>query len=320
MIKKGFTLIELLAVIVVLAIVALISVPILIDVIDKVKLGSLKDSAYGLISSAENYYAINSGKINTNVKFTIENNIMTSENKLQYKGNVKNGTIILTTDSKTLICIDKGKNYVLKYSNDKNVTTGAGTCGEYEEESGSFEIVEPTSARIEELEKINSEQANLIQELETTLDQLISKFAVVSYNYSGTPQSYEAPINGTYKIQLWGAQSTGKGAYVSGNIKLKKGDILYIYVGSNGVAFNSGTGTQGGSSSGGATDVRLVDGAWNSIDSLRSRIMVAAVGGGGNYGGAAGGLTGYKAGSANGTDGEHKQHLVVQHILHQALV
>ena len=42
--KKGFTLIELLAVIVILAIIALIATPIVIDIINDTKLGSVKPS------------------------------------------------------------------------------------------------------------------------------------------------------------------------------------------------------------------------------------------------------------------------------------
>ena len=65
-------------------------------------------------------------------------------------------------------------------------------------------------------------------------------------------------------------------------------------------SFNGGAiGTSYASSGGGATDIRLVSGNWNDFDSLKSRIMVAAGGGGattwsrGSYGGAAGGLFAY---------------------------
>ena len=77
-------------------------------------------------------------------------------------------------------------------------------------------------------------------------------------------------------------------------------DDLYFYVGGLGKTsiseshtliqneFNSGTGTTGQQynpsrywgTGGGATDVRLVGGTWNSFSSLKSRIMVAGSGGG----------------------------------------
>ena len=55
--NKGFTLIELLAVIVILAIIALIAVPIVMNLITKARLSAAKDSAYGVLKSAQNYYA-----------------------------------------------------------------------------------------------------------------------------------------------------------------------------------------------------------------------------------------------------------------------
>lgn len=143
-----------------------------------------------------------------------------------------------------------------------------------------------------------------------------------TYAYTGKVQTFTAPLAGTYKIELWGAQggsawltdevdaTGGKGAYVSGQIVLKKGEVLYVYVGQKGYraalnasrpyAFNGGAPTGDGNwgnngnggSGGGATDIRLVNGAWDNFDSLKSRIMVAAGGGGAGYHGANGGAGG----------------------------
>lgn len=134
-------------------------------------------------------------------------------------------------------------------------------------------------------------------------------------------QVFVVPKTGTYKIELWGAEGgysyalgnrykrAGKGAYTKGEIKLKKGEVLYFQVGSKGEdskivedderltvfyypstggdgGYNGGgTGsddpqTDAGGGGGGATDVRLVSGSWGDFDSLKSRIMVAAGGGG----------------------------------------
>lgn len=69
-----------------------------------------------------------------------------------------------------------------------------------------------------------------------------------------------------------------------------------------GAPFNGGGrgGGANGWAGGGATDIRVVDGAWNNADSLRSRIMVASGAGGTSSGNgspskaiAAGGLSGY---------------------------
>ena len=118
----------------------------------------------------------------------------------------------------------------------------------------------------------------------------------------------------------------GYGGYTAGNIYLEKDDVIYVYVGEQGkrngeATFNGGgyggiggTGYEGsypqgdpiqrGLSGGGATDVRLTSGPWNNFESLKSRIMVAAGGGGttlttylsaGNYSNA-GGLIGFNGG------------------------
>ena len=54
--KKGFTLIELLAVIVILAIIALITIPIVLNILEKARKGSFQDSAYGLMKAARLSY------------------------------------------------------------------------------------------------------------------------------------------------------------------------------------------------------------------------------------------------------------------------
>lgn len=136
---------------------------------------------------------------------------------------------------------------------------------------------------------------------------------IYEYGYTGDYQTFVAPISGTYKIELWGAQGGGYygggGGYVKGNISLAKGEKLYIYVG--GRSERTEGGWNGGglghvragwtppydSGGGGATDIRLVKGSWNNLVSLRSRIMVAAGGGGGiihpnKLGGAGGGTSG----------------------------
>ncbi len=101
----------------------------------------------------------------------------------------------------------------------------------------------------------------------------------------------------------------GRGAYTKGEIFLKEKDLLYVQVGGKGQdgevheernrfttfgypstggkgGYNGGGDgfedpeTQAGGGGGGATDIRLVSGSWNQFESLKSRIMVAAGGGG----------------------------------------
>ena len=61
------------------------------------------------------------------------------------------------------------------------------------------------------------------------------------FAYNGLSQTFTAPVDGVYKVELWGAQgggSGGKGAYTSGNVKLSQNNILNVFVG--------GAGTGGG--------------------------------------------------------------------------
>ena len=124
--KKGFTLIELLSVIVVLAIISVIAVPTLIGVVNKVKLQSLKDSAYGLIESSNLYYAQYGSN---NYRFDINGSNVTSNDTdklLSFKGNVKNGVSIIKPNGKTVICVTDGKNSAYKNYDETKVNLVSG--------------------------------------------------------------------------------------------------------------------------------------------------------------------------------------------------
>ena len=134
-------------------------------------------------------------------------------------------------------------------------------------------------------------------------------------------------------MECWGAQGGGynstlggKGAYCFGILQIAQVTNIYIYVGSAGSAsFTSNISNifNGGGPSiyqfdyndrrcfgtgGGATDIRLQNGNWDNFNSLKSRIMVAAAGGGGEttvdaktLGGPGAGLSGgasYKTGQS----------------------
>lgn len=119
-------------------------------------------------------------------------------------------------------------------------------------------------------------------------------------------------------MECWGANggvcpqgasyaSPGVGGYVKGNIDLSKSQTLHVYVGAIGTSANysntnaggwngGGYGStynrssgHGGSGGGGSTDIRVTAAStsdfsiWNEINSLRTRIIVAAGGGGCGY-------------------------------------
>ena len=146
------------------------------------------------------------------------------------------------------------------------------------------------------------------------------------YSYKGDYEKFIAPYTGTYKMELWGASGgnptsdqypLGAGAYTSGEINLTKDQELYVYVGSMSTSatggYNGGGNGYGyenygmGYGGGGATDIRVVSGNWNDAESLRSRIMVAAGGGGLSYYNNDGYLIGLhgEGGTLNGKDGDY---------------
>ena len=106
-------------------------------------------------------------------------------------------------------------------------------------------------------------------------------------------EEFKTPVAGDYQIECWGAQGGGvsslpggKGSYTKGSISLD-GVMLYVVVGQIGgyeEAFNNGFPGRLNFyfSGGGATDIRLnnKNGNWKDFVSRKSRIMVAASGGG----------------------------------------
>lgn len=137
----------------------------------------------------------------------------------------------------------------------------------------------------------------------TTWYELMSNDSTFIDRYTSTYASpgiyeYEAPMNGIYNIKLYGAQggagysaAGGKGAYVSGQIILNKGQKIYIQVGGQNGYNGGGSGRSGGSyassgSGGGATSVTTTNrGVLSAFNSYRSEILAVAAGGGGGGGG-----------------------------------
>ena len=115
-------------------------------------------------------------------------------------------------------------------------------------------------------------------------------------------EKFTTPVAGSYRMECWGAQGGGnssvpggKGSYTKGTITIEANKAFYIVVGQNGtnegIIFNNGSkkmlwrssDTSGWAwSGGGSTDIRLTihSEEWDSFDSRKSRIMVAASGGG----------------------------------------
>ena len=99
---------------------------------------------------------------------------------------------------------------------------------------------------------------------------------------------------GIYSFECFGASGNdgassslfGRGGVTYGMIKILNAKRLFLYIGQKGTMKGPATFNGGGKgncysfSGGGATDIRLKSGEWNNAESLKSRIMVAAGGGG----------------------------------------
>ncbi|MBE6144142.1 MAG: prepilin-type N-terminal cleavage/methylation domain-containing protein [Firmicutes bacterium] len=138
--RKGFTLIELLAVIVILAIIALIAVPVIMNIITSARKSAFEDTAYGLISAGEMYYASSllENGMTSDVEFTVEDGEFVGENKLEVTGALPtSGKVKVTRDGKTAIAISNGTYCVTKGYDESKIKTDKddGNCKLPEEQA-----------------------------------------------------------------------------------------------------------------------------------------------------------------------------------------
>lgn len=155
----------------------------------------------------------------------------------------------------------------------------------------------------------------------------------IAYDYTGQGATFVAPTSGIYQLEVWGAQggaannsSGGYGGYSTGNIRLNKDEVLYVYVGQAGakhsgafgsVTFNGGgaagknSGTTAIGDGGGATHISRINKKLSELSSnkgvlsstgdyyISDDIIIVAGGGGGadswnEYSSAGGNAGGYK--------------------------
>jgi hypothetical protein len=153
--------------------------------------------------------------------------------------------------------------------------------------------------------------------------------------YTGDVQTFVAPKDGNYQLEVWGAEggtggvsaAGGKGGYAKGEIALTQGDILYVYVGQQGAqyaatrghatrySFNGGapgvtTIAESGNSAlagggGGATDISRSEHETYATITNDQRIIVAGGGGGATcfYGAIGGGYGGGTSGGDGNSSG-----------------
>ncbi len=132
------------------------------------------------------------------------------------------------------------------------------------------------------------------------------------FDYTGGEQTFTAPITGTYKLEVWGAQGgsgsfnnysndkAGYGGYSLGLISINSSSKIYINVGGAGGVVNSINGSAGGyngggngeatcegfkypggGGGGGATHISGTSGILPTLSNKIDNIMIVAGGGGG---------------------------------------
>lgn len=114
---------------------------------------------------------------------------------------------------------------------------------------------------------------------------------LTQFYYTGAAQRYTAPADGTYYVQLYGAQGGsdgssigGYGGYVYGYLTLKKGDVVTVNIGGGGrnsSEVNPGTLVVNGGWNGGGTCVWSGSGGGRTDIYVNGRLVAAAAGGGG---------------------------------------
>ncbi len=128
---------------------------------------------------------------------------------------------------------------------------------------------------------------------------------VFDFDYTGSEQTFIAPVSGTYKLETWGAQGGsyngiygGYGGYSSGDITLNKGNSIYINVGGT-TNDNEGGYNGGGNGSnqivedehmtnkylggGGATHISTSSGLLSKLENKLENILITSGAGGGAY-------------------------------------
>ena len=183
--KNAFTLVELLGVIVVLTILALITIPIISNVINDVRIKALQNSAYGLVEASNLYYV--QKEVNSNIRFD-KNDSKDTLKELSYKGVVKEGTVIIDKIGQVTVCITDGKNSAYKNYNESKVTTIKGSLCKINE--GSSIVYLDDEATITELSL--SELTQEIQNLKEVISSLATKNELNSLNNNLSNQISDA--------------------------------------------------------------------------------------------------------------------------------
>ena len=294
--NKGFTLIELLAVIVILAIIALIAVPVILNVIEKSKIGAAEQSAQGYIDAVEKQIVTNKVKNENLFEEGEYTKSQLDEKNVKIKGEITDALVVIG---------EKGR-----------VTQGRFCINGYSIDYDGKKATKNTEVNY----------CNEIGSILNTCPYEVNQ--VFNFDYTGDIQKFTPECSGKYKLEVWGAQGgvgysnssyeySGKGGYSYGEITLESSATVYVVVGQrpstytggyngggNGNGYGQSCTTGGG---GGATHIATRTGLLSSLQSYNDDILIVAGGGGAGTssidarGGAGGGNNGETPPNSNGT-------------------
>ncbi|MBR5662861.1 MAG: InlB B-repeat-containing protein [Bacilli bacterium] len=282
--KKGFTLTELLAVVLILVLFSVMAFTLVTKITERSRMRAFIKEANVFAKGAINKYYndkmldeslrddLYNGTVNGKVCYSITDNILgkyvVKDKKVKYSGSVE---VCYADDCtyQTRLWFTNGKGF---YINGESIIK--------DEDDIDFTSIE---------ENFNSCGFDTIGSYKGTP-------TVALFEYTGDEQRLTILKDGYYRLEGWGAQGGnyaihlgGYGAYAHGEVYLKKGDVLYINVGGQGVTDCKG-GCKGGyngggsspsswSSGGGATSFALNSG---TVDKLGGpKLLLVASGGGG---------------------------------------
>jgi len=103
--RNGFTLVELLGVIVIISVIALITLPIINDILENVRMEAYRDTGYGILDSANIYITKNLETTDLNKTFEFPDNY----EGLHFKGEVPKGGYLKVDGNKTELFIYNDK-------------------------------------------------------------------------------------------------------------------------------------------------------------------------------------------------------------------
>ena len=282
--KKGFTLVELIAVIVILVMLSLFMIFIVSRVTERSYRNSFIKEANTLAKAAENKYMseksfevalrddLYNGTVPDKVCYSIRDDLLTDyvekDDDVDYHGSVE-------------LCYGSNCDYHAKIwlSDGKGLYLDGAT--DFDDKN---DII--TSSSTEYFDSCGYE----------TIGSGHGTSTVANFGYTGKEERITVLKDGLYQLETWGAQGGtqgprfgGYGAYTRAELELKKGQVLYINVGGQGLS-NCKNGCKGGynnyggspsgwSSGGGATSIALASGNFKTVPSYR--LLVVAGGGGG---------------------------------------